>query len=109
MAFDQALVDRVRDVLANEPGVTGRKMFGSYAFFINGHMCGGVTADRLLIRTRPETYQATLLKAHVSRFPDEGKVMNNFATVDEIAFPEDEDLLAWLAEGIEIARTLPPK
>ena len=109
MAYDQGLVDRIREVLAAEPGLTERRMFGSYAFLINGHMCGGVKDDRLIIRTRPENYQATLEKPNVYRFPEEGKVLNNFATVDDVAFPEDDDLLGWLDEGIRLARSLPPK
>ncbi|HEY3492465.1 MAG TPA: hypothetical protein VGK43_05910 [Solirubrobacterales bacterium] len=38
MAFDEALADRIRDVLASRPEVTERKMFGGIAFMLAGNM-----------------------------------------------------------------------
>ena len=109
MGYSKELVERIRDLLADEPGLSGKPMFGSYGFFLDGNMCCGVKDDRLLMRTRPADYRATLTKVHVHRFPDEGKAMNNWVTVDDAAFPDDEALWQLLAGGIQIARELPPK
>jgi TfoX/Sxy family transcriptional regulator of competence genes len=109
VAFDAALADRVGEVLADQPGLSARKLFGAYGFFLDGHLCCGVHGDRLLIRTSPEHYQALLARPEISRFPEEGRVMNNWLSVDPEAFAEDEDLLRWIEEGIAIARSLPPK
>ncbi|HQY31680.1 MAG TPA: TfoX/Sxy family protein, partial [Thermomicrobiales bacterium] len=89
MAFDQGLVERIRDVLADEPAISGRKVFGSFGFFVSGNMFSGVTGERLLIRTGPEAYEATLLKPYVQPFPPEGKPMRNWASVDPEAVAED--------------------
>jgi TfoX/Sxy family transcriptional regulator of competence genes len=50
VAYDETLADRVRDVLAGEPGLSERKMFGGLAFMLDGHMCCGVVGDRLMLR-----------------------------------------------------------
>ena len=41
MAYDEELADRVRVVLADEPSLTERKMFGGLAFMIGGNMGAG--------------------------------------------------------------------
>ena len=43
MAYDEALADRIRQLLGDEPGLTEKKMFGGLAFLIGGNMA--VAAD----------------------------------------------------------------
>ncbi|MBS1878366.1 MAG: TfoX/Sxy family protein, partial [Actinobacteria bacterium] len=50
MAFDEALADRVRDVLAARPELSERRMFGGVAFMLAGNMCCGVIGDDLMVR-----------------------------------------------------------
>jgi hypothetical protein len=38
MAYDAELADRIRFMIAAEPGVTEKKMFGGLAFLIGGNM-----------------------------------------------------------------------
>jgi hypothetical protein len=38
MAFDDRLAQRVRDALAEVPGVSERQKFGGLAFLVGGHM-----------------------------------------------------------------------
>lgn len=45
MAYDEALAERVRDVLAAEGAVTERRMFGGLAFLVGGHMAVAVDPD----------------------------------------------------------------
>ena len=42
MAYDEELADRVRVLLADEEGLTERKMFGGLAFMIDGNMACGI-------------------------------------------------------------------
>ena len=49
MAFDDQLGKRVRDVLAEIPDVSERRMFGGLALLVGSHMaCGSVGSDLLL-------------------------------------------------------------
>ena len=38
MTYDEDLAARIRDIVAPEPGLTEKRMFGGLAFLINGHM-----------------------------------------------------------------------
>jgi TfoX/Sxy family transcriptional regulator of competence genes len=54
MAYDADLAQRLRDVVAGEPGLTEKRMFGGLAFLIHGHLA--VTASSqggLLLRVDP--------------------------------------------------------
>ena len=43
MAYDEALARRIRELLADEPDVVERRMFGGLAFLVGGHLA--VAAD----------------------------------------------------------------
>src|SRR4051795_4082162 len=38
MAYDEDLANRIRELMADEPGVTEMRMFGGLAFLLGGHM-----------------------------------------------------------------------
>ena len=38
MAYDETIATRIRALLADEPGITEKKMFGGLAFLVNGNM-----------------------------------------------------------------------
>jgi len=42
MPYSETLAQRIRTVLADQPGTWERKMFGGVAFMVNGNMCCGV-------------------------------------------------------------------
>src|SRR5713226_8948460 len=60
MAYDKALVDRVRAALLRRKGVTEKKMFGGVCFMVNGHMCCGVASKDLVLRLGEEGTAAAL-------------------------------------------------
>ncbi len=55
MAFDEALADRVRELVRAERSVTERRMFGGLAFLVNGNMAVSASGQGgLLLQVRPE-------------------------------------------------------
>ena len=38
MAYDEDLANRIRELMADVPAVTEKKMFGGLAFLVGGHM-----------------------------------------------------------------------
>lgn len=60
MPFDQLLVNRIRPILTGSYSVTEKKMFGGLSFFVNGHMCCGVSGSNLVIRTGPDNFDEAL-------------------------------------------------
>lgn len=109
MAYDEATVERVRDLLLDRPGVSERKMFGAYAFMVNGNMACGALDDRLLVRVGPVAYEEALELPGASVFEGNGRVMGGFVIVDAETLASDRALGEWVERGVAFAATLPPK
>lgn len=109
MAYDEAMVERIRDAMVDEPGVDERKMFGCYAFMVGGNMACGSLDDRLLVRVGPSAYEEALELPGASAFEGNGRVMRGFVVVDEETVASDGALLEWVERGAAFARSLPPK
>jgi TfoX/Sxy family transcriptional regulator of competence genes len=50
MAYDEALADRVRDLLADRGELREQKMFGGLCWMLNGNMACGVLNEDLIVR-----------------------------------------------------------
>ena len=54
MAYDEELAARIRDLVADEPGLTEKKMFGGLAFLIGGNMAVAASGQGgLMVRVDP--------------------------------------------------------
>ena len=60
MAYDEALADRIRDVLSARSDVSERKMFGGVAFMVAGNMACGVLGEDLIVRLGEEEAERAL-------------------------------------------------
>ena len=109
MAYDEALAERIRELLADEPGLTSKGLFGGYGFLLDGNMCAGVERDRLIARVPAEEYGTALSEPNVSVWPNPDRPMKNWIGVEADGIAEDEDLARWVKSGIAVARSLPPK
>jgi len=55
MPYDEVIASRIRDLLADDPTVTEKKMFGGLAFLVNGHMAvAASSAKGALVRVDPD-------------------------------------------------------
>ncbi|MCW2927139.1 MAG: hypothetical protein JWM86_1107 [Thermoleophilia bacterium] len=110
MAFDVEMAERMRDLLAEDPRMSERKMFGSIALFVDGNMACGVREDDILIRVGPDDYETALLSPEAEPFAPGGRTMRGFVQIDTATFADDDGLLAaWLMRGVAFAGSLPPK
>jgi len=108
MAYDEALADRVRARLDDEPGVTERKMFGGIAWMLEGNMAVGLISTGLLVRLGDRA-DAALEEPHASVPMMGSRPMKGFVVVAPDGVEADEQLAAWIARGSDVARSLPPK
>jgi TfoX/Sxy family transcriptional regulator of competence genes len=109
MAFDEALADRIRDVLASRPELSERKMFGGIAFMLAGNMAVGVIGEDLMVRLDPGDAEKALQEPHVRPMDFTGKPPKNMVYVDAEGTASDEGLAAWVEAGADYASSLPPK
>ena len=83
MAYDEDLANRVRELIAGEPGVVEKKMFGGLAFLSGGHMSVSVGGQGgLLLHVAPEEGEALLAKPHAAPFEMRGRTMDGWLRVD---------------------------
>ena len=109
MAFDEALADRIRDVLASRPELSERRMFGGIAFMLAGNMAVGVIGDDLMVRLDPADAERALEEPHARPMDFTGKPAKKMVYVDPQGTASDEELAKWVDAGADYAMSLPPK
>ncbi len=110
MAYDEDLANRIRELIAAEPGVVEQKMFGGLAFLIGGHMSVSASGrGGLLLRVPPEETDTLLAKPHAGPFEMRGKTMDGWLRVDPEGVRSKRQLEPWVKRGVAYARSLPPK
>jgi TfoX/Sxy family transcriptional regulator of competence genes len=110
VAFDEHLVERIRELLATERGLTEKKMFGGLAFLVGGHMA--VAASRqggLLVRVDPAQSDALVRTTNATVAVMGGRPMRGWLRVDETALRSRPQLARWVGLGTEAARSVPAK
>jgi hypothetical protein len=110
VAYDEDLAGRVRELIANEPGVVEKRMFGGLAFLLGGNMSVSVSGQGgLLLRCDPAETDALIAKPHVERFEMRGRAMDGWLRVAPDGVKTKRELERWVAVGVAYARSLPAK
>ena len=110
MAYDEDLANRIRELLAAEPDVVERRMFGGLAFLINGNMSVSASGrGRLMLRCDPAETKELRAKPHAGPLEMRGRVMDGWLRVDTEGLRTKRQLERWVARGVAYARSLPAK
>jgi TfoX/Sxy family transcriptional regulator of competence genes len=110
MAYDEDLVNRLRELLAHEDAITEKKMFGGLAFLVHGKM--SVSASRsggLLARIAPADTDTALARQHVALMEMGGRTMEGWITVAPDGLKSKRELASWVTRSVTFVKTLPPK
>ena len=106
MAYDEVLAERIRELVAGEPGLTEAKMFGGLAFLVGGNMAVAASGQGgLLVRVDPDESEALVASSDARPMEMRGREMAGWLRVD----PPDDELAGWVERGVAFARSLPPK
>ena len=109
MAYDEQLADRVRELLADTPHLTERKMFGGLAFMVAGHMACGIVGSDLMLRLGEDGADAALDQPHVRPMDFTHRPMKTMVYVDRDGIDNHNTLKDWVDKALEYASGLPPK
>ena len=110
MAYDEALAQRLHDLLGGEPGLTSRRMFGGLGFMLDGHMAlAASSSGALMVRVDPAQGEAWTDDPAVNPMEMRGRSMAGWLLVAPEAVADDEQLRRWVDRGVAFVRTLPPK
>jgi TfoX/Sxy family transcriptional regulator of competence genes len=109
LAYDETLAARVRDVLALEPDVAERKMFGGLAFMLRGNMCCGIIHDDLMVRVGADAHDQAVAEPHVRPMDFTGRPMKGMVYVAPAGTAGDGELRTWVERAVAHAKSRPPK
>ena len=110
MAYDEELAERIRQLVADEAGVTEQKMFGGLAFLVGGNMAVAASGQGgLMVRVDPAE-SAELVESSGARAMEmRGRQMPGWLRIDSDDVKTDVVLSAWVERGVSFARSLPSK
>jgi hypothetical protein len=109
MAYDETLVQRIRETLRRKRGVTERRMFGGVAFMLRGHMFLGTAKGSLMARVGPQNYERALAMEGVREMDFTGKPLRGYVFVEPQSLKSAADLNRWVEICADFVATLPAK
>jgi TfoX/Sxy family transcriptional regulator of competence genes len=110
MAYDEDLANRIRELVAGDPEVIEKRMFGGLAFLVGGNMSVAASGQGgLMVRVDPGDTEALLTRPHVRPFEMRGRAMQGWLRVDPEGVRTKRQLEPWVKRGVGYARSLPSK
>jgi TfoX/Sxy family transcriptional regulator of competence genes len=110
VAYDVELAARIRELVAAEPAVTEKKMFGGLAFLVGGNMAVAASGQGgLLVRVDPAESDKLIGSSPARPMEMRGRSMPGWLRVDSDDVRSKRELSTWVKRGVSFARSLPPK
>jgi len=110
VAYDEVLAARIRELVAGEPNVSEKKMFGGLAFLVGGNMAVAASGQGgALVRVDPAESDALVAGTNARLMEMRGRSMPGWVRVDTDDLRTRRELTAWVKRGVAYARSLPPK
>ncbi len=110
MAYDEDLADRIRELVAGEPELTERKMFGGLAFLIGGNMAVAASGQGgVLVRVDPAESDALVATTSARLMEMRGRQLPGWLRVGPEDLRTEGELAKWVRRGTTYARSLPAK
>lgn len=110
MAYDEALAERLDELLDGEPGLTEKKMFGGLAFLIGGNMAIAASGQGgVLVRVDPTQSDKIVKTSNAVLAVMRGRPMDGWLRVAPEHLRTKGQLAKWAKMGAAYARSLPAK
>ena len=110
MAYDEDLADRIQELVAGEPDLSEKKMFGGLAFLIGGNMAVAASGQGgILVRVDPAESDELVAMTGARPMEMRGQPMQGWLRVDPEHLRTKRQLAKWVEFGIAYARSLPTK
>jgi TfoX/Sxy family transcriptional regulator of competence genes len=106
MAYDRELVERLHALLAIEPTLEERKMFGGVGFMVDGSLTIAAMSDGSLLARVGREAVAGLTGPGTEQMAMNGRAMTGWMRVAPEACEDDEELAAWVRRCVEFVKTL---
>jgi hypothetical protein len=106
MAFDERVVEQIREVLAGRNDVLEKRMVGGRSFMVMGHLCCGVAGSAVMVRVGPLAYERALAEANVRPMAFRDKPLTGYVCVDPAGYATRAQLAAWVQRALDYVSTL---
>jgi hypothetical protein len=108
--YEEDLANRIRELIAAEPGLTEKRMFGGLTFMIDGNMSVSVSGrGGIMLRCDPTETEELRDKPHAGPLEMRGRVMDGWLRVGPEGLQTKRQLERWVTRSVVYARSLPPK
>jgi len=108
MAYDEQLAERIRELLADEPHLTERKMFGDLAFLVGGNLAVSASGrGGLMVRVHPAQSERLVAMTKAQVVEMRGRPMRGWLRVGDEDVGTRRQLAKWVELGTTYARSLP--
>ena len=101
MAFDEKLVNRIRESLADIKKVEEKYMFGGVCFMVNGKMCIGVVKDEMMCRIDPTLDEVVNEKTGCRPMDFTGRPMKGYIFVSHEGMKTKKNFEYWVSLCLE--------
>jgi TfoX/Sxy family transcriptional regulator of competence genes len=110
VAYDEALAERIRELLGGESGLAEKKMFGGLAFLVGGNMAVAASGQGgVLVRVDPAESDALVATTNARPMEMRGREMKGWLRVNADDVRTERELARWVELGVTYARSLPAK
>lgn len=110
MAYDEDLANRIRELLADQDGVTEQKMFGGLGFMIHGNMAVAASGQGgVMVRVDPDQSDRVTASSKAEPMEMRGRPMRGWLRVASEHVGTKRELSTWVKRGVAFAGTLPRK
>jgi hypothetical protein len=112
MPYDESLAARIRELVASEPGIVEKRMFGGLAFLVDGKMSVGASSKGgLMVRIPPEETDTLLDRhqPHAEPFIMRDRPIDGWLRVTAEGVKTRRQLEPWVSRSVAYARSLPAK
>ena len=110
MAYDEALADRIRELIGADADVTEQKMFGGLGFLIGGNMAISASGQGgILVRVDPAESDSLVASTNAHPMVMRGRPMAGWLRVSPEHVRTARQLGRWVTLGVGYARSLPAK
>jgi TfoX/Sxy family transcriptional regulator of competence genes len=105
MAYNEVLLNRIREALVDVTNIDEKLMFGGICFMVDDKMCICVKQDEIMCRVGPNEYETALEKTGARPMIHGGKTMKGYVFVDADAIKNRKDFDYWINRSLEYNKT----
>jgi TfoX/Sxy family transcriptional regulator of competence genes len=110
VAYDEALAQRIRELAADTPELTEKKMFGGLAFLVGGNMAIAASGQGgILVRVDPDESSGLVASTSAEVMVMRGRPMEGWLRVAAEHVQRKQSLAPWVRRGTAYAASLPRK